>query len=279
MASGGDQLETPNPGRWRLIAGFVVLLALAAFVLVLWFVFQDAQVTGRGGDNGVVPVVRAPDSPDRQRPTEPGGAPVPDRDKSVFNTFNRNDTSDSEAVERLLPAPEAALPDTLPPIRPDGEAIDAETDTDSDTDNVIVVSERPEPVLPPADAAPAAPVPPSRPAEPAQTIADLVVRSEKKTAETKPAAPATTASTASGAWQAQLAAFRDEASAREAWVAAQKKLPDILGGQQPDIVRADLGDRGVYYRLRTGDFASKSAAEAFCKPLVAQGQGCIAAKR
>lgn len=279
MAPGGRQLETPNPGRWRLIAGFAVLLALAAFVLVLWFVFQDEQVTGRGGDSDAVPVVRAPDSPDRQRPTEPGGAPVPDRDKSVFNTFNRNDTSESEAVERLLPAPEAALPDTLPPVRPDGDAIDADADADGDGDNVIIVSERPEPVPPPADAVPAVSAPPAPPAKPAQTIADLVVRSEQKVAGVKPTAAGSTTATASGEWQVQLAAFRDETSAREAWAAARKKLPDILGGQKPDIVRADLGDRGVYYRLRTGDFDSKSAAETFCQPLVARGQGCIAAKR
>ncbi|MDF1720111.1 MAG: SPOR domain-containing protein [Minwuia sp.] len=292
MARGDSSLETPNPGRWRMIAGFAVLLALAVFVLVMWFVFQDDKVTGDGGGATSVPVVRAPDGPDRQRPDEPGGAPVPDRDKSVFETFNRDGDNNDDVVERLLPAPESALPDTVPPARPDSEIVAADADAEPDTSAVIDVSERPAPVPPPDDATTETA---TGAAKPAQSIADLVARTEQKLAETAPAkpvpsksapsesaptkpAPASSAA-ASGDWQAQLAAFRDDASARQAWDTARGKWPDLLERMTPDIVRADLGDRGIYYRLRTGDFASKQAAESFCKGLVAKGQGCIAAKR
>ena len=63
MAGGGQTLGTPKPGRWRLIAGFVVLMALAAFVVVMWFVFQEDQTDGRIGTGTGIPVVRAPDGP------------------------------------------------------------------------------------------------------------------------------------------------------------------------------------------------------------------------
>lgn len=269
MAGGGQTLETPNPGRWRLIAGFVVLMALAAFVVVMWFVFQEDQTDGRIGAGTGIPVVRAPDGPDRERPVDPGGAEVPDRDKSVFETFNKGEEERTEMVERLLPPPETALPETIPPARPE-----------DDGEQVIDVTERPEPVPPPAEPEIAAPaeVPVARPEqEPAKTIADLVARTEPKPAA-KPAPKVETASPA-GEWQVQLAAFRDEPSADEAWKGLQKKFPDALSALKPTVIRADLGDRGIYFRLRTGDFASKQEADAFCQTLAAKGQGCISARR
>ncbi|MDF1733890.1 MAG: SPOR domain-containing protein [Minwuia sp.] len=271
MAGGGQTLETPNPGRWRLIAGFVVLMALAAFVVVMWFVFQEDQADGRIGSGTAIPVVRAPDGPDRQRPENPGGAEVPDRDKSVFETFNKVEDERTETVERLLPPPESALPETVPPARPEG-----------DGQQVIDVAERPEPVPPPAETEAAVPAPAPAPVErakpePARTIADLVARTEPKAAEVP--APKVAAVAPSGEWQVQLAAFRDEPSANEAWDSLQKKFPDRLASLKPTIIRADLGDRGIYFRLRTGDFASKQEADTFCQALAAKGQGCISARR
>ncbi|GJL87119.1 MAG: hypothetical protein DHS20C03_08280 [Minwuia thermotolerans] len=269
MAGGGQTLETPNPGRWRLIAGFVVLMALAAFVVVMWFVFQEDQTDGRIGTGTGIPVVRAPDGPDRERPADPGGAEVPDRDKSVFETFNKGEEERTEMVERLLPPPETALPETIPPARPE-----------DDGEQVIDVTERPEPVPPPAEpeiAAPAEVPVARREQEPAKTIADLVARTEPKPAP-RPLPKVETASPA-GEWQVQLAAFRDEPSADEAWKGLQKKFPDALSALKPTVIRADLGDRGIYFRLRTGDFASKHEADAFCQTLAAKGQGCISARR
>lgn len=269
MAGGGQTLETPNPGRWRLIAGFVVLMALAAFVVVMWFVFQEDQTDGRVSTGTGIPVVRAPDGPDRERPADPGGVEVPDRDKSVFETFNTGEQDRTEMVERLLPPPEIPLPETVPPARPEAEG-----------QQVIDVAERPEPVSPPAETESAAPaaVPVARPEqEPAKTIADLVARTEPKPAAQP--APKAEAAAPAGEWQVQLAAFRDEASANEAWKGLQKKFPDALSGLKPTVIRADLGDRGIYFRLRTGDFASKQKADAFCQTLAAKGQGCISARR
>lgn len=287
MADGGQSLETPNPGRWRLIAGFVVLMALAAFVVVMWFVFQDDRSGNTISTGTAIPVVRAPDGPDRERPADPGGAEVPDRDKSVFETFSGDTEEREETVERLLPPPEAPLPDTVPPARPE-----TDSETDSEADRVIDVAKRPEPVPPPRDGAAVAsePVAPARSEqEPAQTIADLVARTEPKPApapvpvpQPKPeaeAAPQPQPAGPTGDWQVQLAAFRDEASANAAWKALQKKFPDQLSALEPTIIRADLGDRGIYYRLRTGDFTSKQAADSFCQVLAAKGQGCISARR
>src|SRR5690606_3690940 len=91
--------------------------------------------------------------------------------------------------------------------------------------------------------------------------------------ETPPAAPA-----ADGAWLVQLAALRSEEEAVATWSRVAAANPS-LSGRPRDIQRADLGDRGVYYRLRAGGFASKESADAFCGGLQQAGQDCIVVAR
>ena len=43
--------------------------------------------------------------------------------------------------------------------------------------------------------------------------------------------------------------------------------------------RADLGERGIYYRLRINGFASREAANEYCQTLQSRGQACLVARR
>ncbi|MGD0145045.1 MAG: SPOR domain-containing protein [Rhizomicrobium sp.] len=43
--------------------------------------------------------------------------------------------------------------------------------------------------------------------------------------------------------------------------------------------KVDLGDKGIWYRLRVGPFASKTDAGALCGKLKADGGDCIPAKQ
>jgi cell division septation protein DedD len=76
-----------------------------------------------------------------------------------------------------------------------------------------------------------------------------------------------------GGYVVQLAAFRDEASARESFRKLQGKYPS-LAGLGADIQRADLGDKGIYYRLRAG-YLSKPEAQTLCAELEGKGQACF----
>jgi hypothetical protein len=58
----------------------------------------------------------------------------------------------------------------------------------------------------------------------------------------------------------------------------QGKHASLLGGLSADIQRADLGDKGIYYRLRAGYMGKTDAAE-LCAKLKAQGQGCLVRPR
>jgi len=75
-----------------------------------------------------------------------------------------------------------------------------------------------------------------------------------------------------GAFKVQLGAYRSEKEATDAWKKMQKKQP-TLSGREPQIVKADLGAKGIYYRLRVGGLSTAADAKAFCSTL--KGQACM----
>jgi hypothetical protein len=52
-----------------------------------------------------------------------------------------------------------------------------------------------------------------------------------------------------------------------------------VSGTYADVKRADLGDKGIYYRTRVAGLADKSAAQSLCNSFKAAGQACFVAKR
>lgn len=95
-----------------------------------------------------------------------------------------------------------------------------------------------------------------------------------------PAAPVKAQKPASGgAYVVQISALRDEKSARTAWAQLGKRFPAVLNGHALDIEKADLGEKGTYYRVRAAGFTSKAAAQSACAKLKAGGQDCMVKKR
>jgi len=78
-----------------------------------------------------------------------------------------------------------------------------------------------------------------------------------------------------GGYAVQISSQRSEAEALSAYRAQQAKYPSVLGGREPVIRRADLGDKGVYYRAQTSAFATAEDANAFCARLKAVGGQCV----
>lgn len=74
----------------------------------------------------------------------------------------------------------------------------------------------------------------------------------------------------------QVASSRDRADADRLWRKIEVEYRDILpSGAYADIKRADLGDKGVYHRLRLSGLANKDAATQLCNRLKARGQACF----
>ena len=90
-------------------------------------------------------------------------------------------------------------------------------------------------------------------------------------AQIAPAAPAA----GGGNFLVQISSQRSEADAQASFKALQGKFPSVLGSRAPVIKRADLGDKGVYYRAMVGPFGSPDEASQFCVSLKSAGGQCV----
>jgi hypothetical protein len=77
----------------------------------------------------------------------------------------------------------------------------------------------------------------------------------------------------------QLAASRSRALARGVYSELQGNYNDLLGQRNPLILRVDLGDKGIFYRVNVPGFENRSAASAFCANLKSRGQDCLVRKQ
>lgn len=82
-----------------------------------------------------------------------------------------------------------------------------------------------------------------------------------------------------GPYVAQLAALQSEAAVEQAWRRLSSRAPQLFASARLDVERADLGPRGVYYRVRAGYFADRDNAARFCDRIRQMGQDCIVAAR
>jgi hypothetical protein len=73
----------------------------------------------------------------------------------------------------------------------------------------------------------------------------------------------------------QIASVGSSAAAHAEWERLRRRHPDLLGDLSLDVERADLGPRGVFYRVRAGPLRDRTGAETLCRRLQARQQGCL----
>jgi tetratricopeptide (TPR) repeat protein len=85
------------------------------------------------------------------------------------------------------------------------------------------------------------------------------------------------AGAAADGWVVQISSATSEDGAWSSWkkILASHK---ILSGEKPNVVKADLGAKGTFYRVRLGGFNEQSEAKAKCAKLKASGVGCYVSK-
>ena len=176
--------------------------------------------------------------------------------------------------ESVLPAPET-VPEAAPEAAPEPAPPEAEAAPDQVPPEAAVVQSVPEPPAPP-------PVPPAaKPAaEPASETLPPVA-APVTAPVTAPVAPQVAAlpEATTGGFVVQLISIRSRDRARPAWAKLQKAHPALMGNRELTIQKADLGDRGVYYRVRAGFFAKRASARDLCNALKTRGQDCLVTKR
>jgi cell division septation protein DedD len=94
---------------------------------------------------------------------------------------------------------------------------------------------------------------------------------EPSQSETADAVPALTG------WSVQISSAKEEQVAWGTWNKL-KARHSILAGQTPVVLRADLGSKGIYFRLRLGGFDKRSEAQGLCSKLKARGVSCFVSR-
>jgi cell division septation protein DedD len=244
-----EQEESPR-FRGLIITG-ILLLVVGVFAGSLWFAYvQGLRHASNASGTGDVPLIRADERPTKIKPEKPGGMEVPDRDKLIY-------TQKRATVEHLLPPPEKPMP------RP-GASL------------VAVAPPEAQPTPPMSSAPGAATAPPTEPsAQPQQVV---VKPTQKAPSAPNPLAQSVAAQSSPakvGGRRIQLGSVRTEAAARQEWDRIRRSNSDLLGNLSATPVRADLGDKGIFFRIQAGPVAD---ADRICRELRQRNIGCIIAQ-
>jgi hypothetical protein len=127
----------------------------------------------------------------------------------------------------------------------------------------------------PLSIVPSAPETPAAAPRPRTAAPQAVPLNKPPANETASTAPVTAAS---GSYAVQVSSQHSEEEVQSSFRALQAKYPDLLGGREPIIRRADLGAKGIYFRAMVGPFASADQANELCSNLKAAGGSCIVQK-
>lgn len=231
--------------RGRRLAGGIIAALLVFAASVMWYSYPRERAAQ---ELGAVPVVRADAGPYKVVPKDPGGMDIPYRDSTVFETLREADAGGSGRVEHLLP--EAEKPVARENLFA-GLNVKLETGPSS-------AATKPEPAKPETEAAAAV------------------------AAGTEPAAGVETAARADapeeGGFFIQIASVRSEADAQAAWTRMKTEF-STLSGLGHRVNRADLGERGTYFRLQAGP-VSEARARSLCGAIEAKKPGgCLVVRR
>lgn len=291
--------------RW--LPRLVVIGTLAGFVTLAWYAYRTGTQSIKDED---LLIVEADKTPMKEKPADPGGMKFPNQDKTIFDTFAGNPPPPK--VERLLPAteePKLKELDTSETKTWINDKLYKKEEAAAEApkpEQVVPIPSAPaevkEAVILPKEAPKPSPIEAKRPVNNNNVVSYTMdkslalraptpapaVEAEKK--ETKPVAASKPAAKEeprkepkeeqakaapkadNGKAKVQLGAYGSEKEAQAAFTGMQKKFPS-LAEKDPLIVRADLGAKGIFYRLRVGGFADATEAKKFCGGL--KGQACI----
>jgi len=246
--------------RFRTTITLVVAVIVVGGIVAAGWRFMGAKP----GSSGGIPVIKADERPIKLRPDDRGGMQVPNQDKLVYE---RMDGEGEAKTETLLPAPEQPQPPPKGAVATPAKPLMAPPP--------VVIPPPVAPVVKPAE--PAAPKAAAPVAVAAAPLAAVKVQAAPK-AEVAPPATATRKPLASGDYLVQLGAVRSADAAQTEFQRIQKANAEFLSGLKPDVVRVELGEKGVFWRVRAGPL-SEQAARQLCIDLAARNQGCILVRK
>lgn len=279
----GFEIRDDESGRGPLILTIAVLVLLI-FAAVIWNTYRQ----GVRPADGALPIIAADDAPYKRAPDERGGLQVAGQENGFYGQMDgmgdpalvekaavrnpveiRRETPVlAGGVEDLPPVPEA----TQPPIITANVTETAQPATSAALEGLDPRQPEASDLAEVKTAARSGPID-LKPKRETPEVVDVLP---------EPALPEPSIIASRfdplGAFQVQIMAVRSEDAARKEWGRLQSDAPTLYTNAKLNIQRADLGAKGVFYRLRVGSFDTRENAKGFCNDVKATGRDCIVVK-
>lgn len=284
-------LRAKFEARKPVYASGIVIALVAVLGSVIWYSYPR-ETAQREVMN--TPIVRADASDYRVAPIEPGGMAVPYRESTVFNTLRSEEGTETAKVENLLPQPERPVSrdelfaglkvedaaQAAAPAPGVTEAVATTTTATTETTTETTTAKI-EPAV--VEAAPAVVAEKPIVTEKVETVASVEKKVADTVSKTEPAAGVQKiddkpAKASAGGFYVQLGSVRARDGASGEWKKLQKSF-SALSPLTMRVQEANLGDKGLFYRIQGGP-VTEAEAKAICKSVSAQKPGgCLVVRQ
>ncbi len=275
-----DQDYDDMPKRRGGMRTVAIVMALA--VVGTGAALAYRTFTGGPSRAGEPPIIRADASPNKLVPpsaSSDGSKAIQDRLAAGQERIVSREEQPVDVQRVAVDQPRVVFPPTSQPSAAQQQAAPSVTGALNSNAAAASISDEPRRVRTltvrgEADqtTTPAARQAPARITAPAAANAPIALTPQPAT---RVASTAPTAAAVTGGYVVQVASQRGEAEAQASFNFLKSKYPSVLGSRSATIRRADLGDRGVYYRAMVGPFNSQDAAGQFCNSLRSAGGQCV----
>ena len=297
---GAEEEDDAEVSRLPLLI-VLALLVLFAFAGVVWLAYTQGVARGRTE----TPVLAAANGPEKVAPQNAGGANVQYQGFKIYEQPAPPD-DEADAATPAAPPQQAAKPEPAPVAKTEPPPVAKPEPKPAATPPQVAA--KPEAAPKVAAATPVAKPVPAPPAPKPVAVKPPVtpLPAMKQAASPPTPAPTTTVATGAprtlpgvapgvaapapkpvavaaaapkGAFVLQIGAYKSQADADAAWKAYKGKHAALLASYGSDVQKADLSEKGTWYRLRVAGFSDRDVASALCDRLKADGGGgCIVGK-
>ncbi len=261
----GFEIRDDDSGRGPLIL-LLALGVLLIFAGVVWNTYRQGVRPTQGG----LPVIGESSVDFKRAPDSRGGLEVAEQDTGYYDLMDGGDSSRPKTVAMSNP----------PAIRRQSPTLAGAPETGAPPNEVVEPSvTKPAPVefAEGLDSR----VPPKADAGEVKTAAlgPVAITEGRETSIPEASLPPPTRVASkfsnTGTFQVQLLASRSDTAARAAWDKIKASSPALYNGAELMVQRADLGAKGIFYRVRLGSFQTREAAKSFCDDVKNTGKDCI----
>ncbi|PIR39529.1 MAG: hypothetical protein COV35_03185 [Alphaproteobacteria bacterium CG11_big_fil_rev_8_21_14_0_20_39_49] len=273
----------------KILLPFVVIVAIVGGV----YAWKSGKLSFDSSWSGEAVVIKADTTPIRVKPEEPGGMYIANRDKLIYDTISDKDDNSLPKVVKILPRHEepverediaekaeelfASLPSKIVEDKPE-EMVEKTAAAENEKVESPDVIKKQELLSSDVNVVEADVI---EPAEEVRGVLESITVDDIKNVPTPSirSRGVVEPKKSNNGIIIQLGSFRTEGDVEKNWQVIKKKHGSLLGELQLNTQKADLGDKGIFYRLRVGSLNNESDARTLCKKLIEQKQGCFVVKK